>query len=173
MKLSSNIMLILAIAAGFVAGFVGRGWLPLSQPEMGTAILRDLSSTDFLQQLQPAEWQVLVDQTDDPFPPLSRNPQIARRIIAHAMLPESARTGFASRFHSAAEGWLTSHGAMLKGEREASHSAVQTTDDAPLLSAIEFPRYFYALGATQGVADFGCLVDSHQVTVVISIIEGH
>jgi hypothetical protein len=173
MKQNLVLPLLLAVLVGAIVGFLFRGQLEIRPKSPGTAILHDLSFSEFITDVASLEWHVLEDRVYDTFPPLSRNPRIARRIIAQSTLPSSEQSSFAERFQAAAEEWITSHGATLKGAQNAERISADVVADGQLITLVDLPRRFYAVDNVHGVADFGCIADSGRVTIIISIIEGN
>ncbi len=172
MKRNFPVLLLLAVVIGATIGFFLRGQIAIGRKVTGTAILRDLSFTEFIATAGSYEWHVIEDRVYDAFPPLSRSPRMARRIVAQSTLPVSEQDSFAKHFQAASEEWITSHGAEVKGASNASRNSTYGVGDGQISTLVDLPRRFYAKDNVHGAADFGCVVDSGRVTVIISIIEG-
>lgn len=171
MKRNLPVLLFLAVMFGATVGFFLRGQIAIGHKSLGTAVLRELSFDDFIASVHSSEWQLVEDRVYDTFPPLSRNPAIARRIVAQSTLPIADQDSFARNFQTTAEKWLTSHGAVIKGQDNASRNSTKAGADGQVNTLVDLPRRFYSVGNIHGVADFGCIVDSGRVTVIISISE--
>ncbi len=173
MKRNLAVPVLLAVVLGAIIGFFVRGQFAIGQRSAGTAILRDLSFAEFIGSVGSSEWHVVEDRVYDTFPPLSRNPGIARRIVAQSTLPVSEQDSFARNFQAASEEWIASHGGVIKGANNASRNSTDVVADGQIRTLADLPRRFYAKDNIHGAADFGCVVDSGRVTVIISIIEGY
>ena len=150
--------------------FVGNS--PSGIKSLPVRCLKDLSFPRFMGQVDASEWRVSVDRIADTFPPLSRSPRIARRIVAHTTHLKSDQNEFATRFQRSAEDWIASHGATITGQHNAAYSSAVAMSASQLVTLVDLPRRYYAIENTHGVADFWCVSDSVRVTVIISIIEG-
>lgn len=171
MKRYLPVLILLAVTIGATVGYFLRGQMASGQKSLGTAILRELSFDEFIASFHSSEWELVEDRVYDTFPPLSRNPAIARRIVAQSTLPITEQDSFARNFQTTADKWLTSHGAVIKGQDNASRNSTKAGADGQVNTLVDLPRRFYSVDNIHGVADFGCIVDSGRVTVIISISE--
>ena len=169
---------IIGLIVGVLLGIAATLAWPTS-PLAPSPVLQSFSTEQFLASVSEASWQTIADTTTESYPPLSRAPRAARRVVARAILPESEQTNFAARFQSAAEHWLESQGATLKGQEDANDMvATPGNDDASAaeLQVVSMPRRFYDVttngSAVHGVADFSCVQNDGHVTIEISLEEG-
>lgn len=158
----------MGIAIGF---FAGRGFT-VNQKVVPSDVLGELSFSKIISKVHSSEWEIIEDRVYDTLPPLSRSPRIARRIVAQSPLPDAEQTEFTSRFQAAAEEWITSCGATIKGQEDAQRTSVEATTDGTVRTLFDLPRRYYAVGDVHGVADFGCIARKDSAIVIISIIEG-
>jgi len=139
----------------------------------GSPFLREFALADLTAKAgHGVEWEVLTDTTHDRFPALARSHRVARRIVATATMPGVDQAKFAQQVQKAAEAALASRGAVIKGVFDTSSSSSTLVEGKPLMSHVEMPRWFYAIGDIHGVADVGCVAVSGRVTLLVSLIEG-
>ena len=163
---------LLGLVVGLTGGFVIWGHFTDSAQSKGTAALREFSFPEVSARSGKADWQVIEDKIYDAFPPLSRSKRIARRIVAETTVSDTAQAGFIARFQQAAETSLTLHGAVIKGQFDASRSSAQVLRGNNILRQVELPRRYYAIGDVYGVADVWCVAESGRLTFIVSLIEG-
>ena len=164
--------LLLTGVIGFVIGLLIGGRMAVSQKIVPSPVLKDFTFANFIADVSSSEWTVVEDKAYDTLPPLSLSPRIARRIVAQTSLENSDQNEFATRFQRAAEEWITSCGAMIKGQQDAQRVVAKAVTDGEVRALIDLPRRYYAVGNVNGVADFGCVAHSGSVTIIISIVEG-
>jgi hypothetical protein len=170
--MSRKSFLVVGLVVGLAIGAALFGGFKDAAGPKGTPFLRELSFAAVAARAGQANWDVIEDRVYDPLPALGRSKRIARRIVAHAVLPDADPGTFARRFQQAMEEALASHGAVLKGEFDASRSSARLVNGSPVPLVLELPRRYYALGSVHGVADAWCIGASGEMTVIISLIEG-
>ena len=163
---------LLGLVVGLAGGFAFWGHFRSTAEPKGTTALREFSFTDVAAKAGQADWQIIEDKVYDAFPPLSRFKRIARRIVAQATISDTAQAGFVAQFQQATVTALTLHGAIIKGQFDASRSSAQVLGGSNMLTQLELPRRYYTIGDVHGVADVWCIAESGRVTVIVSLIEG-
>ncbi len=162
---------LLSLVLGLAGGFVIRGQLRDGNVSPGSAVLREFSFTDVSAKAGSVGWQVIEDKTYDPFLPLSRSKQIARRIVAQANVPDSEQAGLMNRLQQASEAALESRGAVIKGQSDANQSSSEMEGNDKTLRQLDLPRRYYAVNDVHGVADVWCIAESGKLTCIVSLIE--
>lgn len=163
---------LLGLVVGLAGGFVVWGHRGNGAGSAGTAVLREFSFSDVSAKAGNAEWQVIEDKTYDPFLPLSRSKQVARRIVAQATVPDSEQAGIMNRLQQASEAALESRGAVIKGQSDASQSTLNLEGNDKTLRQLDLPRRYYAVNDVHGVADVWCIGESGKLTCIVSLTEG-
>jgi hypothetical protein len=158
------------LLGGAVGVAVSSHWY-LSAESTGTEFLRGFSFPAVAAKAGDAEWAIIEDRFYEPFPALGRSKGIARRIVARAIMPDADQQEFVAQFQLAAATALTSYGAIIKGQFDASQSSAHAGNGSPGRSLLDLPRRYYAIGDIHGVADVWCIAESGHVTVIISLME--
>lgn len=172
MKKVSIWIVLIGFALGIGIGYFLHDRSPRRASGGGSEILSGLSYSEFIARTGSFDWTVIKDEIDERFPPLSRNPRVARWIVAETSIEASEQSAFVSSFQSAAEDWIHSRGGMIKGHSSVNRAMTETGENGAEHRQVSLPRRYYAIDDVHGVADFWCLADSGRVTVMISLIEG-
>jgi hypothetical protein len=160
--------LIVGLMAGMALGtFIAKAGKP-----DGSAFLRNVRFDDLTAKAGHPNWEIVEDKTYDRLPPLSRRPRISRRIVAQTSLAASGQSRLIELLQQGMSEALATHGAVIRGEVSLSRSQSEIIEGRQVLTHLEMPRLYYAIGDIHGVADVWFLADSGRVTAIVSLIEG-